>query len=160
MSVGAVHTPGPARVHIDKQHRATYRAAVSWASAVGMAAEQAGLARTTVELINVRVSQINGCATCLDVHVRQAVEAGESERRLAVLAAWRHTELFTDVERAALALAESVTLLGDDAAQDSAYLQAAEILTDAQLSAVSWVAVAINAFNRISIVSRHRVSPR
>lgn len=148
------------RVHIDKQHKAAYRSAVSFATQVGLVAEQAGLDRKVVELINIRVSQINGCATCLDVHVRKAVEAGETERRLGVLAAWRETELFSDTERAALALAESVTRLGGPYAQDSAYDEAADVLTPDQLSAVSWVAIAINAFNRISIISRHPVRPR
>jgi AhpD family alkylhydroperoxidase len=148
------------RVQIDTAHPAAYRAAVKWATSVGHEAEQAGLDRKLVELVNVRVSQINGCATCLDVHVRRAVKAGESERRLGVLAAWRSTELFTDAERAALTLAESVTLLGDDFAQDRAYAAAAEVLTQEQLSAVTWVAIAINAFNRISIISQHPVVPR
>lgn len=149
-----------ARVHIDKRHPGSYRASVKWATAVGHDAEQAGLDRILIELVNVRVSQINGCATCLDVHVRRAMKAGESERRLGVLAAWRDTELFTETERAALTLAESVTRLGDDAAQDRAYAEAAEVLTEDQLSAVTWVAIAINAFNRISIVSQHPVVPR
>lgn len=148
------------RVQIDKKHPAAYRAAVKWATAVGTTAEQAGLNRILVELVNVRVSQINACATCLDVHVRRAVKVGESERRLGVLAAWRDTQLFTETERAALALAESVTRLGDAAAQDRAYAEAAEVLTEEQISAVTWVAIAINAFNRISILSEHPVVSR
>ncbi|MGC5411618.1 carboxymuconolactone decarboxylase family protein, partial [Streptomyces sp. DT225] len=86
-----------------------YRALVAAAEAVRAVADEAGLDRRLVELINLRVSQLNGCAFCLDVHTRAALRAGESVQRLGVLAAWRDTGLFTERERAALALAESTT---------------------------------------------------
>ncbi|MEU5840838.1 carboxymuconolactone decarboxylase family protein [Rhodococcus sp. NPDC047139] len=145
------------RVLIDKQSRPVYRAQVAVAGAVREAVAEAGLDRSLVELLNIRVSQINGCAYCLDVHVRDALKGGERTQRLAVLSAWRETDLFTEQERAALALAESVTLLPSTYEQDRAYAEAREHLTDDQLSAVAWVAIAMNSFNRISIVSRHGV---
>jgi len=77
------------------------------------AASQAGLAHTTVELVNLRASQINGCAVCLDMHTRGASKAGETDERLFTLAAWRDTPYFTDAERAALALTEAGTRLAD-----------------------------------------------
>ncbi|MBW8705112.1 Alkyl hydroperoxide reductase AhpD [Streptomyces sp. MBT84] len=110
-----------------------------------------------MELINLRVSQLNHCAYCLDIHTRAALRAGETTQRLGVLAAWRDTEVFTPQERAALALAEAVTDPSDAAAQESAYAAAREVLTDDQVSAVIWVAITINAFNRVSILSRHPV---
>jgi AhpD family alkylhydroperoxidase len=93
------------RVPIDKQSRDAYLAQINVAKAVRKAGQDAGIDRTLVELINIRISQINGCAYCLDVHVRDAVQLGESAQRIAVLSAWRDTTLFTAIEGAALALA-------------------------------------------------------
>lgn len=146
-----------ARVPIDRQHPLVYRAQMQVARAVRTAVADAGLDRTLVELLNIRVSQINGCAYCLHVHVGSALRAGETSQRLAVLPAWRDTTLFTAKERAALTLAESVTTLPDARTQELDYAEAAEILTDQEISAVNWVTITMNAFNRLSIVSRHAV---
>ena len=148
------------RAHIDKQHRQVYRKNIEVAKATHAAAEEAGLDRTLVELLNIRISQINGCAYCLHVHVRDALEAGETTQRIAVLPAWRDTTLFTAKERAALTLAECITSLPDARQQDRDYAAATRHLTPAQVSAVSWVAIAMNSFNRLSIVSRHPVRPQ
>ncbi|MEU5636976.1 carboxymuconolactone decarboxylase family protein [Streptomyces rishiriensis] len=145
------------RIYLDKQSPKAYDALVQTSEAVRATAAEAGLERTVVELVNLRVSQLNGCAYCLDVHTRAALRAGEDTRRLGVLAAWRDTELFTPLERAALALAEATTLPCDAAAQEAAYADARRTLTEDQISAVIWVAVTINAFNRVSILSRHPV---
>ncbi|MEU1194136.1 carboxymuconolactone decarboxylase family protein [Streptomyces sp. NPDC005859] len=145
------------RIFIDKQSPKAYHALVQTSEAVRTTAADAGLERTVVELVNLRVSQLNGCAFCLDVHTRAAVRAGEDTRRLGVLAAWRDTDLFSPLERAALALAEATTVPSDAAAQEAAYADAMEVLTEDQISAVIWVAVTINAFNRVSILSKHPV---
>jgi AhpD family alkylhydroperoxidase len=147
------------RIYIDKQSPKAYHALVQTSEAVRAVAADAGLDRALVELVNLRVSQINGCAYCLHVHTRAALRAGETPQRLGVLAAWRDTDLFTPAERAALALAEATTAAADGTAQDTAYAAAREVLTDDQISAVIWVAVTINAFNRVSIMSRHPVRP-
>ncbi|MGW5433299.1 carboxymuconolactone decarboxylase family protein [Streptomyces sp. NPDC004059] len=147
------------RIFIDKQSPKAYHALVQTSEAVRTTAAEAGLDRTLVELVNLRVSQINGCAYCLHVHTRAALRAGDTPDRLGVLAAWRDTELFTPAERAALALAEATTAAADAAAQDAAYAAARDVLTDDQIAAVIWVAVTINAFNRVSIMSRHPVRP-
>ncbi|MET8808000.1 carboxymuconolactone decarboxylase family protein [Streptomyces sp. NPDC004546] len=147
------------RIFIDKQSPKAYHALVQTSEAVRTTAAEAGLDRTLVELVNLRVSQINGCAYCLHVHTRAALRAGDTPDRLGVLAAWRDTELFTPAERAALALAEATTAAADGAAQDAAYAAARDVLTDDQMAAVIWVAVTINAFNRVSIMSRHPVRP-
>lgn len=112
------------RIFIDKQSPKAYHALVQTSEAVRATAADAGLERSVVELINLRVSQLNGCAFCLDVHTRAALRAGEDTRRLGVLAAWRDTELFTPLERAALALAEATTVPCDAATQESAYADA------------------------------------
>jgi AhpD family alkylhydroperoxidase len=151
--------PAPRRIFIDKQSPKAYHALVQTSEAVRATAADAGLDRTTVELVNLRVSQLNGCAYCLDVHTKAALRAGESPRRLGVLAAWRDTEMFTAAERAALALAEATTDPTNADAQESAYEAARHVLTEDQISAVIWVAITINAFNRVSILSRHPVPP-
>jgi AhpD family alkylhydroperoxidase len=145
------------RIFIDKQSPKAYHALVQTSEAVRATAADAGLERTLVELVNLRVSQLNGCAFCLDVHTKAALRAGEDTRRLGVLAAWRDTGLFNPLERAALALAEATTVPSDTAAQEAAYADARQVLTEDQISAVIWVAVTINAFNRVSILSRHPV---
>lgn len=147
------------RVLIDKQSPEVYRAMIEVARAVRKAAQDAGLDRTLVELVNIRVSQINGCAYCLHVHVRDAMRAGETAQRLAVLPAWRDTTLFSPREQAALTLAESLTALPDARSQDQDYADARTHLSPEELSVVSWIAISMNAFNRVSVVSRHRVLP-
>ncbi|MEU6623887.1 carboxymuconolactone decarboxylase family protein [Streptomyces litmocidini] len=149
--------PADGRIYVDKQSPKAYHALVQTADAVRATAAEAGLDRILVELVNLRVSQLNGCAYCLDVHTRAALRAGETTRRLGVLPAWRDTELFTDRERAALALAEATTDPSDALARERAYDSARRVLSDEEISAVIWVAITINAFNRVSILSGHPV---
>lgn len=144
-------------IFLDKQHPAVWRAINGLALKVKEAAADAGIDARTLELLNVRISQINGCAYCLDLHVREALEAGETSQRLAVLLAWRDTALFTEKERAALALVESITELPSQQLREQEEGMARKCLTEEEFSVVSWVAVSMNAFNRISIVSHHPV---
>lgn len=154
------HSSPPRRIFIDKQSPKAFHALVQVSEAVRATASEAGLDRITVELINVRVSQLNGCAYCLDVHTRAALRTGESPQRLGVLSAWRDTDLFSSSERAALALAEATTDPANATIQTSAYEDARQALSADQISAAIWVAVTINAFNRVSIMSKHPVPPR
>ena len=146
-------------IFLDKHHPAAWRAL----NGLGLKAKEAvlevGLDEKLIELLNVRISQINGCSYCLDMHVADAVKGGESTQRLAVLPAWRDTAVFADHERAALALAESITVLPDARTRELEDAYAREHLTDEQYSAVSWLAIAMNAFNRVSITSQHPVRP-
>ncbi|MGY4543341.1 AhpD family alkylhydroperoxidase [Arthrobacter sp. UYNi723] len=144
-------------IYLDKQHPAVWRALNGLGLKVREAADAAGIERKTIELLNVRISQINGCAFCLDMHVRDAVEAGESHQRLAVLPAWRETALFMDKERAALALAECITELPDHRARELEEGYARQHLSADEFSAVSWLVITLNAFNRVSITSHHPV---
>lgn len=143
--------------YLDKAEPAVYKAATELSQAAGAAAEAAGIGRMLVELINMRVSQINGCAYCLDLHHRQALEAGETERRLAVLSTWSETSLFDEQEQAALQLAESITQLPELLERRYAEDEARAVLGDAAYGAIAWVAITMNAFNRISITSHHPV---
>ena len=102
------------------------------------------------ELIKVRVSQINGCAFCIDLHTKDARKLGETEQRLYALNAWRETPFFTEKERAVLALAEEVTFINKGVA-DETYQNAAKVLDDQTLAQTIMAIIAINAWNRIGI---------
>ncbi|MEU5386991.1 MULTISPECIES: carboxymuconolactone decarboxylase family protein [Kitasatospora] len=122
-------------------------------------AATAGLADPVVtELVNLRASQINGCAFCLDRHAADARANGEREHRLDTLAAWRETPYFTARERAALALTESVTLLADTHVPDEVFDEAAEHFAEAELAHLIGLISAINALNRVGVTSR--LTPR
>ncbi|MFJ5774216.1 carboxymuconolactone decarboxylase family protein [Streptomyces sp. NPDC093094] len=155
--MNSVPEPRPERIFVDKQSPKAYHALVQTAETVRAVAADAGLDRLLVELVNLRVSQLNGCAYCLHTHTRAALRAGETTQRLGVLAAWRDAELYTPAERAALALAEATTVPSDIAARDAAYAAAREVFTEDQISAVIWVAITIGAFNRVSVMSGHPV---
>ncbi|MBM7368905.1 carboxymuconolactone decarboxylase family protein [Gordonia hydrophobica] len=149
------------RVSIDKQTPSAYRALVKVSTEIAAAAESAGLPRAVMELVNMHCSQLNGCAFCLSVHREDAVAAGLSAQQLAVLPAWRDApNLYTDEMRAALELAEIVTTLPNHDDANCAYERAADILDADQISVVIWGATSINAFNRVSILSRYNVHPR
>jgi AhpD family alkylhydroperoxidase len=107
------------------------------------------------ELIKIRASQINHCAFCLDMHTRDARKHGVGEQKLDVLAAWEEAgDLFTERERAALALTEAITDLGDGHVSDDVYASAAAVFTERELSQVIAMAVTINAWNRINVTIR------
>lgn len=103
------------------------------------------------ELVRIRVSQINGCAFCLRLHTRAALDAGENETRLHELASWRDSTLFTAAERAALALAEAMTSLGPAGVADEVFTAAREHFAETPLAHLLWTIAAINAWNRIGI---------
>lgn len=123
-------------------------------------AADVGLDRIISELVNLRVSQINGCAFCLDVHSAAAIKAGETTQRIAVLPSWRDTNLYTETERAALHIAEAVTLLSSERLSDEDYELVRQCLSDDEISLLILTAITINSFNRISIFSGHPVVPR
>lgn len=148
------------RLFIDKQSPDVYRSMSAVVGEVTSTAEAAGLDRLLVELVNIRVSQLNGCGFCLDLHVRRALKNGETPQRLAVLPAWRDVELFAPLEQAALALAETITMLPGQHERERERTRARAALTADQFSAVSWLAITMNAFNRISVISGHPVRPR
>jgi len=113
-----------------------------------------GLDKRLYELVKTRASQINGCAYCINMHVRDAMKLGETAQRLFLLDAWRETDLFTAKERAVLALTEAMTLIADSPVPDEVYDAAAAQLTAKEMAAVIMAVVAINGWNRIAITSR------
>jgi AhpD family alkylhydroperoxidase len=113
------------------------------------------------ELIKIRTSQINHCAFCLDMHTRDARKHGVSDQKLDVIAAWEEAGgLFTERERAALALAEAITELGDGHVSDEVYERAADVFSERELGQVIALAVTINAWNRINVTIRLQPSTR
>ncbi|MGH9044071.1 MAG: carboxymuconolactone decarboxylase family protein [Acidimicrobiales bacterium] len=120
------------------------------------AAHSAGVPRTTMELAHLRASQINGCSPCVYSGSISAKKAGESDERLFAVAAWRETDLFTEGERAAMALAESMTRLADrqDPVPDDIWDEAAKHFDEKQLAGlVLWVAMT-NLFNRLNATTK------
>ncbi|MEU7767812.1 carboxymuconolactone decarboxylase family protein [Nocardia sp. NPDC049190] len=148
------------RVNIGTQDPASYQALLALSEAAQQSAAAAGLDPLLVELVKIRTSQINGCAFCLRMHTRDALQKGESPDRLAVLPAWAETGYFTAPERAALQLAEAITLVSNDHVSDDHYATAATELTQHQISAVAWLTIVMNAFNRVAITSRYAVTAR
>ncbi len=104
-----------------------------------------------LDLVRMRVSQINGCAYCLHLHRRDAIKRGETDDRLLLLDAWHESELYTERERAALAWAESLTRIAANHAPDADYEKAASIFSDDELLALSIGVAMINAWNRLAI---------
>ncbi|HEX3787071.1 MAG TPA: carboxymuconolactone decarboxylase family protein [Pseudonocardiaceae bacterium] len=119
------------------------------------AATEAGLDPKLIELLKIRSSQLNGCAYCTDMHTRDARKLDETERRLYLLPVWRETDLYTEQERAALALAESMTTLSQTQdVPDEVYQPAAELFSERQLVVLAWATAVINTFNRFGVASR------
>lgn len=148
------------RPYLDKALPETWKAAEEFSAAVTEAAAARGVTRGEIELINMRVSQMNGCAFCLDLHGRRAREAGVPQQKLDLLPAWRETNVFSDREGAVLAIAEAATRLPLTEDAQAELFAVRELLGDDPFAAAEWVAVTINMFNRISILSEHPVRPR
>src|SRR4029450_2629943 len=106
--------------------------------AISNAAEACGVPRATLELVHLRVGQINGCSVCVDMHARALEKLGEKGTRIFALGAWRETPYYTEPERAALALAEAATRLSDrtDAVSDEVWKEASRHFSDPELGAV------------------------
>jgi AhpD family alkylhydroperoxidase len=142
-------------VNLGKQHPDAYRSLTALDKEVRTAIAAAGLDPLLAELVRIRISQLNGCAFCLRMHTRDAITEGETSDRLAVVAAWWESQYFTAQEQAALALAEQVTGLTESPRRpwdDGS-------LSPEQVSAVSWLAVAMNAWNRVAVTSHYPVAP-
>jgi AhpD family alkylhydroperoxidase len=117
--------------------------------------QKSGLAPGLLDLVNQRVSQINGCAYCLDMHSKDLRARGETEQRIYMLSAWREVpDLYNARERAALAWAEAVTRLTDQGVSDEVYDQARKEFSDKELTQLTLSVVAINGWNRLNVAFR------
>ena len=150
----------PRYVYTDKQMPTVHGAMAAVSNEIRERAAEHGIDRAVLELVNLRASQINGCAFCLHLHTHLALRGGESPQRIAVLSAWRESGMFTQVEQSALKIAEAVTRVSERHLTDDEYDLLREDLTDDQLALLIYAASMINAFNRISILSHHPVTYR
>lgn len=115
---------------------------------------KSSLEKPLVELVRLRASQINGCAYCMDMHSSDARKAGEDERRLATLGAWRETQFFSERERAALAWTEALTLVSSTHVPDDVWESVQPEFTPEEITDLTLLVVAINGWNRFSVAFR------
>lgn len=152
MSAGGTERKGGLALDFRREAPEAYRAlaALTRASAVDH-----GLA----ELMKVRASQLNGCAYCIDLHVGIALKAGEIQRRLHALAAWRESPFFTERERAALALTEALTLMDRGPLPDAVAAEVARCFDESERSSLVVVIAGINAWNRVMVAAGDQPPP-
>jgi AhpD family alkylhydroperoxidase len=115
---------------------------------------QCGLEKPLMFLVQLRASQVNGCAYCLDMHWKDLRASGDNEQRLYSLDAWRECPYYSDRERAALAWTEAVTLITQGHVPDAVYAEARSHFSDKELSDLTLAVAAINAWNRLSVAAR------
>ena len=113
-----------------------------------------GLEHSLLELVRTRVSQINGCAHCLDMHTKEARAAGETEQRLHLLSAWREAPFYSDRERAALVWAEAVTQISTNDVPDELYAEVRRHFDEKALVDLTLAIVGINGWNRLAVPFR------
>jgi AhpD family alkylhydroperoxidase len=145
MTTTATHQITP-RLYAGKAAPAPYSAMVAFDDAIE-------LDPPLRELVKLRASQLNGCAYCLDMHASDARAGGEEERRLHTLAGWRESPFFTDRERAALALTDAVTRMGEHGVGDDVWGDAAAHFDEPELAQLLWAIAAINVWNRIAVTT-------
>lgn len=147
------------RVHLNKSAPQAYQALRAFADTVAGIAAENGVDDRMKELVLLHCSQMNGCAYCARVHTDRAANAGVSYDDLAQLPVWRESGVFSQRERAALDLAESFTYIHRGGVPDDVYARVTSVLTDAEYAGVSWLAIEINAFNRVVLASRLITKP-
>lgn len=127
--------------------------------ALSKAAEKDGLPLVTRKLVELRASQINGCSVCVDMHARELQKAGEPDKRIFTVSAWREVPYFTEAERAALALTEAATRIADraDPVPDDIWEDARRHYDDEALSALILDIATINVWNRLNVVVKQVV---
>lgn len=118
---------------------------------------EVGLEKSLIELVKIRVSQINGCAYCLNMHTKESRKSGETEQRIYVLSAWRETDLFTAREKAALEFAENLTLIANNTISSSLYEQTKLQFDDKEYTDLVILINQINAWNRLSLAMANQL---
>ncbi|WP_395063243.1 carboxymuconolactone decarboxylase family protein [Paraburkholderia silvatlantica] len=115
---------------------------------------KSSLEKSLTELVRLRVSQINGCAYCVDMHTTDARKGGETDRRLATVVVWRETPFFTDRERAALEWAEALTRVSQDQVPDAVWASVKPYFSNEELVDLTLLVCTINSWNRFAISFR------
>lgn len=140
------------RINISELERNTHKAMVNMESYVA----HSQIPPLLRELIKIRASQINGCAYCIDMHTHEALELGESERRLFALPAWRESPLFSEEEKAVLKMTEEITLISEQGLTDATYNEVLKFFGERILAQIIMQVVMINSWNRVA-VSTHLI---
>lgn len=117
---------------------------------------QSSLSKTVIELVSLRASQLNGCGFCLDMHVKEAIAAGEDPLRLHLVAGWRETTVFTEAEQAALAFAEEGTRLTPEGVSDETWAAVRKHYDDEQVAGLVCLVGLINAANRMAVITHQK----
>lgn len=139
-----------ARLNYGKAAPGAYKAMLGLENYVN----ESGLEPTLLDLVRLRASQINGCAFCIDMHWKDLRARGEEEQRLYMLNAWRESSLYSERERAALAWAESVTLVASEQVPDALFEQVRPHFSDKELADLTLAVIAINGWNRLNVAFR------
>jgi AhpD family alkylhydroperoxidase len=140
-----------ARLNAQKISPAAYQAMLGLEMFVR---KQSKLEPALIELVKIRASQINGCAYCIDMHSKDARAEGETEQRIYALSAWEETPFFTDRERAALALTEAITLIGEGHVPEAVYEKGKKSFSEEELVNLTLAIITINGWNRLAITFR------
>lgn len=147
------------RVNLGKTAPELYKTVLELENLSMQKVQDAGLDIGFSHLLKLRASQINQCAFCVRMHTQDAIKAGESIERIALISAWRESGYFSEKERAALILIEEITLIATQHFSDSVYQHATNVLSEAEITAIEWIAIVINTWNRIAISSQYAVNP-
>ena len=147
------------RINLGKAAPELYKTVLELENLSMQKVQQAGLEIGFSHLLKLRASQINQCAFCVRMHTQDAMKAGESMERIALISAWQESGYFSEKERAALILIEEITLIAQQHFPDSAYQKATKTLSNAEVAAIEWIAIVINTWNRIAISSQYAVNP-
>lgn len=148
------------RVHLSRSAPDAYKALDAFSRTVGRVARDGGIDDRLKEIVQIRASQLNGCAFCVRVHSDRAAKAGVTADDIAQIPVWRESGVFSDRERAGLELAETVTFIAEAGIPDDVYDRIGGVLSEEEYVALNWVMVSINAFNRIAVAGRYPVPPR
>lgn len=138
------------RIEYEKLASKPYKALLAVAEAI----EQSGLEQILLHLLNLRVSQINGCAFCISLHTNELMALKESEDRIHLLSVWKEVKLYSERERAALSWAETITRITEGHAPQAAYEAVLEQFSEAEVANMTIAISLMNAFNRLAISLR------
>ncbi|MEJ1156412.1 MULTISPECIES: carboxymuconolactone decarboxylase family protein [Microbacterium] len=147
------------RVHLSRSAPKAYQSLAAFSKTVGALASDAAIDARLKELVQIHTSQINGCAFCVRVHVDSAGRVGVSADEIAQIPVWRESGVFSARERAGLELAEAFAHIDRGGVPDDVYNRVGSVFTEEEYVALSWILVAINAFNRVAIAGRYPVPP-
>ena len=140
-------------VILAKPDTAPYQKLVAMDTEINKLFESVGLGNGYGHLLRLRVSQLNGCAFCVKLHAQDAAKCGENLERIALTAAWSEASQFSMAEKAGLGLVEAITHIHNTGLFDQAYAKAATLFTEEQIAAIEWLAIIMNAWNRVGVSS-------